>query len=174
MFERYHRELQNFLARKLQDHDTAAELTQESYVRVLTLQQAGEVIADHRALLYRVARNLLIDRVRQERSRDTGSIDTLDEEDSPAAPAHMQPEAEFAALEYAQAMTQAIEALPSRCREAFLLNRFDGLSHQETADRMGISRNMVAQHITRALLACKASDDRYHGRDGASRAGGQS
>lgn len=166
MFERYYRELHNFLARKVNDRDTASDLAQESYVRVLALQQAGEMIGDPRALLYRVARNLLVDRIRHEAVRDLDSLDILSEDESPQAPGHLQPEAQYAALQYVRAMVQAIEGLPPRCREAFILNRFDGLSHQEIAERMGVSRNMVAQHIMRAILVCKACDDRHRGRGG--------
>jgi RNA polymerase sigma factor (sigma-70 family) len=167
MFERYYRELQNFLARKVNDRDTASDLAQESYARVLALQQSGEVIGDPRALLYRIARNLVVDRIRHDAVRDHLSLDVLDEDESPQAPERSQPEAHYAGLQYVQTMLQAIEGLPPRCREAFILNRFDGLSHQAIADRMGISRNMVAQHIMRGILVCKASDDLYHGRSGA-------
>jgi len=167
MFERYYRELQNFLARKVNDRDTASDLVQESYVRVLALQQSGELIGDPRALLYRVARNLMVDRIRHDAVRDLGSLDVLSEDELPHAPGYLQPEAQYAALQYVRAMVQAIESLPPRCREAFILNRFDGLPHQDIANRMGISRNMVAQHIMRGVLVCKACDDRYHGRGGA-------
>ena len=62
-------------------------------------------------------------------------------------------------------MVATIDALPPRCREAFILNRFEGLSHQEVADRMGISRNMVAQHVIRGVLVCKACDECFQKRD---------
>lgn len=166
MFERYYRELQNFLARKVNDADTALDIAQESYARALALQQSGEPIGDPRALLYRVARNLVVDRIRHDAVRDLGSLDVLGEDESPHAPGHLQPEAQYAADQYVRAMVQAIEDLPPRCRQVFILNRFDGLNHQEIADRLGISRNMVAQHIMRGVLACKACDDRHHGRGG--------
>ncbi|MBT0960460.1 sigma-70 family RNA polymerase sigma factor [Denitromonas iodatirespirans] len=171
MFERYYRELKNFLTRKVNDSDTASDLAQESYIRVLALQQSGAVIGDPRALLYRVARNLLVDRARHDAVRGLASLDALGDDQGPHAPTHLQPEAQYAALQYVRAMVQAIESLPPRCREAFILNRFDGLSHQEIADRMGISRNMVAQHIMRGVLVCKACDDRHRDRGGVGQAG---
>ena len=163
MLERYHRELLNFLTRLVSDRDAAADLTQESYVRVLAVQRSGQAIADARGLLYRTARNLVIDRHRRAEVRRHDDIDALADVDQPLAPTHLQPEEFCASGQHAQAMVTVIESLPPRCREAFVLNRFEGLSHQQVADRMGISKNMVTQHVVRALLACQDGEDRFNG-----------
>ncbi|PXW95158.1 RNA polymerase sigma-70 factor (ECF subfamily) [Sphaerotilus hippei] len=159
MLERYHRELLNFLTRHVRDHHTAADLTQESFARVLGAQSAGQVVLDMRALLFRTARNLVIDQHRRHAHRQHEDLAGLGEQEQPPAPRHCQPEESLAQGQQARAVLQAIEALPPRCREAFVLNRFEGLSHQEVAQRMGISKNMVAQHVARALLSCQASLD---------------
>lgn len=164
VLERYHRELLNFLTRFVRDRDTAADLAQESFLRVLRAQHAGEAVLEPRALLYRTARNLAVDQHRRAQVRRHESLEELPHDAQPALPASHQPEEAYASAQYADAMLAVVDRLPPRCREAFVLNRFDGLSHQEVAERMGISRNMVAQHIVRALLECKACDDRFHGR----------
>jgi len=160
----YYKELLNFCARTLKDRDAAADLVQDAYTRFLGAQRSGAAIADPRALLFRTTRNLLTDQHRRAEIRSHQSLEALLEEDQPLAPRHLQPEEILAFSQYAQAIHGAIESLPPRCRQAFLLNRFDGLSHQEVADSMGISRNMVAQHVIRGVLVCKACDDRFHGR----------
>lgn len=164
MAAHYYKELLSFCARNLKDGSAAADLVQEAYARFLSARQSGAAIADPRALLYRTTRNLLTDQHRRAEVRAHVSLDTLLEEDHPPAPRHLQPEEVLAFSQYARAICAAIETLPPRCREAFILNRFDGLSHQEVADQMGISRNMVAQHVIRGVLVCKACDDRFHGR----------
>lgn len=164
MAAHYYKELLNFCARNLKDRHAAADLVQEAYMRFLVAQQSGTAIADSRALLFRTTRNLLIDQHRRAAVRECESLDALAEQDQPLVPRHLQPEEICAFNQYARALYAAIESLPPRCREAFVLNRFDGLSHQEVADRMGISRNMVAQHVVRGVLACKACDDRLRGR----------
>jgi RNA polymerase sigma factor (sigma-70 family) len=165
--ERYHRELLNFLSRQVNDRDTAADLAQESFVRVLSAQTSGQAVWDMRALLYRTARNLVIDQHRRASHRQHEDIHALDEPDQPLAPRHLQPEEVLAYEQQARALVHAIEALPPRCREAFVLNRFEGLSHQEVAERMGISKNMVAQHVGRGILSCQACLDRLAGRTAA-------
>lgn len=163
MFEPYYQELQAFLARKTGDHDMAADIVQESYARVLTMHRSGELVTEPRALLYRVARNLLVDSVRQASFRDLESFEEIsesgDEDLLPAVEAEA-PDSQYAAVQYAMHMGEVIDGLPPRCREAFLMNRFEGLSHEEIARSMGISRNMVSQHIMRALDVCRACDQR--------------
>jgi RNA polymerase sigma-70 factor (ECF subfamily) len=163
VLERYHRELLQFLRRQVGDVETAADLTQESCLRVLSLQSSGQPVLDLRALLYRTARNLVIDQRRRASHRQHEDIDTLAETEQPLAPRHLQPEEMLSCTQQVRALVRAIESLPPRCREAFVLNRFEGLSHQEVADRMSISRNMVAQHVARALVVCQAGLDRAAG-----------
>jgi RNA polymerase sigma-70 factor (ECF subfamily) len=51
-------------------------------------------------------------------------------------------------------LEQAIETLPERQREVFLLNRVEGLDPAAVAARLGISRNMVDKHLRQALVRC--------------------
>lgn len=49
----------------------------------------------------------------------------------------------------------AIDALPTRCREAFLLSKRDGLTYEEIARRLDISVNTVRNHVSKALKILK-------------------
>ncbi|MDR5836283.1 sigma-70 family RNA polymerase sigma factor [Caballeronia sp. LZ034LL] len=154
MVERYYRELLRFLSRRVKDTDTASDIAQESYARVLALHASGTAINDARGLLYRTARNLVIDTFRRASVR-TQHVVELDDDHEPLADPCTQPEHAWEASQRTRMLIGAIEALPPRCREAFMLHRFDGLSHLEIAARMGITRNMVEKHIIRAVLACR-------------------
>lgn len=46
---------------------------------------------------------------------------------------------------------KAIGQLPDKCREAFLLSRYEGLSYKEIAQQLDISVNTVEKHIGKAL-----------------------
>lgn len=157
MFDRYYRELLNYFTRQVKDRDGAADIVQEAYARVLGVQQAGQPIREPRALLYRTARNVLIDQQRHNALRvpdeDPQALDAM------PAPAAQQPEEAYAAQQRVGRLVAAIEALPPRCREAFVLHKLDGLSHAEVAARMGISRNMVERHVMLAVLACRKGRD---------------
>lgn len=154
-FEKYYTELYRFINRKLRDREHAEDMAQETFIRALTVTQP---IRSHRSLLYRIARNLLVDHYRRP---DIASGDAADETDTEqfAAPSYLQPYELIEENQYTELMTRTIEGLPPRCREAFILHRFDGLSQKEVARQMGISINMVEKHIIRAMLACRNSND---------------
>ena len=54
-----------------------------------------------------------------------------------------------------EALAAAIRTLPDRCREILLLRKYHGLSHEEIATRLGITRNTVNAQITIAMLRCR-------------------
>lgn len=156
VFERYYRELLNFLTHKVRDRDVASDLAQESYARVYAAERSGTRVRDPRALLYRTARNLLTDRYR----RDASAAHILEadspevEPDAQQGPDVHEPEAALATRQRFERIAQVVDGLPSRCREAFILVKFDGLTHAETAQRMGISVKTVEMQIQIALRAC--------------------
>lgn len=163
MLERYHRELLNFLSRQVRDRETAADLVQESFVRVLSAQSSGQAVLDMRALLYRTARNLVVDQHRRSEVRRHDDLDGLPDDLHPAAPQHLQPEEVLAAQQVIRAYVATIEALPERCRQAFVLHVFDECNHAQIGQRMGISVSMVEKHIVRAMVACKQCERRLRG-----------
>ncbi len=162
---RYYRELLNFLSRAVNDRHAAADLAQESYLRVLAVQQTGRHVAEPRALLYRTARNLMIDQHR--RSAVRGQVLDTDFDDDAgtdvfgtlAAPAASEPETAAMSAQAVEAMLAVIGQLPLRCREAFILHKFDGLAQAEVARRMGISVTMVERHVKLAMQACRRCQD---------------
>jgi RNA polymerase sigma-70 factor (ECF subfamily) len=45
----------------------------------------------------------------------------------------------------------AVQELPEKCRQVFVLSRFRGMRHKEVAQRCGISTRMVEKHLTRGM-----------------------
>lgn len=158
MLERYYRELLNFLSRKVADRALAADLTQEAYARIYAAQASGTAINNGRALLYQTARNLAVDHHRHRSVRDDVEIaPTGDEPADALGPTGLEPEAALASQQGVLALVTIIDNLPLRCREAFMLSRFEGLTYPQIAQRMEISVKAVEQHIKHALDACERS-----------------
>lgn len=161
MLTRHYRDLLNYCLRMVRNRDAAADLAQESYARVLSMQQSGQAISEPGALLKSVALRAKIDQDRRAVVRQHDDIDELAESSQLASPSHLQPEAVYATGQAMQAYVQTIEALPPRCREAFCMYVFDGLPNREIAERMGVSLSMVNQYISRGKLACAACRDAF-------------
>ena len=75
--------------------------------------------------------------------------------DAVAGPRSLEPDAIVSSREGLAAVLATIDRLPLRCREAFILHKFDGLPQAEVARRMGISVTMVERHIKLAMQACR-------------------
>ncbi|MBT6597860.1 MAG: sigma-70 family RNA polymerase sigma factor, partial [Bacteroidetes Order II. Incertae sedis bacterium] len=60
-----------------------------------------------------------------------------------------------------QKLREWIEEMPSRRREAFMLSRFEGLSHEEIAALMNLAPKTVNNHIVLALQHIRSKLDRY-------------
>lgn len=128
------------------------DVVQESYLRIWRTR-AATPIASAKAFLFTVARHLALDLVRRERRSPLVPVRELDGlfvvDESPDA--H-----EAAALAQNTALlVDAIDALPSRCREIFLLCHVEGLAQKEVAARLGLSENTVAVQSARGLHRCE-------------------
>ena len=150
LFLAHRRELQAYLTEQLRDADTAADLTQETFLRYAELHQNGEASVLHdRSYLYRTAQNLAIDHRRRRARQKTDTIDrdalTRLPEDRPS------PENEADARRKLERLRSAIRELPERTRQVFVLGRLEGLSHREIARRLGISESSVQKHLAKAL-----------------------
>ncbi|MFM2087156.1 MAG: hypothetical protein RLZZ237_2025 [Pseudomonadota bacterium] len=160
MLAHYYQELLNFCWRNLRNREAAADLVQESYLRVLGAEEnarqgGGHAVREPRALLYHTARNLMIDNHRRAALRQHDALDALPETAHPSAPQHLQPEQALEGSQDWRACVDAIDALPPRCRDAFVLHIFEELPHAQIAARMGISVSMVEKHIARGMLSCQ-------------------
>ena len=155
MAARYYNELLRFCSLSVKDPDAARDVVQDAYQRLLSAQADGVTISQPRAFLRQIARRLLVDRYRHERVRQHLDIDSLVEADEPMAPRHWQPEEILASMQVIRAYVAAIEALPPRCREAFILHVFDDMPHAQIAQKMAVSCSMIEKHIVRGMVACK-------------------
>jgi RNA polymerase sigma-70 factor (ECF subfamily) len=147
-------ELLVYLRRRLGDREIAADLTQETLLRMLKYRESPE-IKDRRAMLFRIAHNLVLEYRRAQYRHHAAQHVSLDD----VVPLRMDQPAMETVLDARRAIDRLLNCtlanLPPKCRLAFMLNRFDGLTYPQVAARMGISVKMVEKHITRALVACR-------------------
>lgn len=157
LFHKYREELTRRLVSMVKSHDTAADLVQDTYVRLLRLGEA-RVVEQPRALLHRIAANLAIDHLRKEKN-GAPAFDDMDA--AMAVPSQAaSPERELLAKERFRRCLHVIDQLPPRSREAFVLCRVYGYSYQEIAVRMKISESGVEKLLMRALeQSCQALEE---------------
>ena len=147
-------DLRAFFLVRLRSETEADDLFQELYVKVAAVAPGLE-IEQPLAFLYRQASNLMLDRLRiRKRSsrrdaewRRTHHLagDCEDIADEPTAFDVV------AGRERLTRLTRAVARLPGPVQTVFRMHKFEGLSHKEVAERLGISKSLVEKHMIAAL-----------------------
>lgn len=131
-----------------EDVDAAEDIVQECFVRLWERCSQGMEVSNPRAYLYTAVRNRCLDMLKSKgvpmeslKPYDTyGVIDEEDLEDR----AHIEAR-----------LWTALDSLPEKCREVFILSKRDGLKYEEIAEELHLSVNTVRNQISKALKILK-------------------
>lgn len=143
-------ELVRFLTRR-NGKAAAEDVVQETWLK---LHERGDAESwdEPRAVLFTTAANLGTDVQRREARADR--LFVRDGETPEAPHPGADPQSQVQTESELNSVAAALQGLPAQCREAFLLNRVEGLTHSEIAQRLGVSTKTVQRHIERALRRC--------------------
>ena len=150
LFLAHRHEVHAYLTRKLRDAETAADLTQETFLRYAehTCGRLATVVTHQRSYLYRTAHNLAVDHMRREIRERTDALS--DGEFGGIADDAPSPERTLGGRHDLAIVRSAILELPERTRQIFALARIEGLTYREVADRLQISDSSVQKHLAKA------------------------
>lgn len=156
LYQRHFAELVAFLSRRVASRELATDLVQELFLRLLSRSDLVAGVEHERGYLYRSVRHLASEATRSPRWRDCAiqAPEGPDMEDVPPPESVLEDRQTIARL------IKVVGRLPPRCREVFILHKFEHLSYAEVAERMGISVGSVEKHMARALATCRAEIDR--------------
>lgn len=148
---RYHDSLIRFLRQRLRVKEDAVDIAQEAYIRMLQYE-GSQKIDSPSSMLFRIAINIATDQFRADAARQVSGQVSIDDMELPS----QQPsvDREIAAEQDLELLYQAIEGLPPKCRQVFLLSRAQRMTYPQIAAHCGISIKMVEKHISRALEIC--------------------
>lgn len=152
LYSDHHGWLYGWLRRRLGCAHNAADVAQDTFLRILASREALLGMREPRAYLSTTARRLIIDRARRQ-SIEQSYLEELARtaEDSAGHPSSEDIAIVLQALEQIGA---ALHGLSERAREAFLLHYLEGHTHAAIAGRLGVSTKMVQKYLARALLHC--------------------
>lgn len=157
LYQTHHQWLCGWLRQRLGCVDNAADLAQDTFIRVITQRKATE-LREPRADPSTIARSLMIDMFRR-RYLEQAYLETLALSPEPL---DISPETRALIIETLMEIDRMLDGLGGRTREIFLLAQLDGLSYVEIGRRLNISVNTVKKHAVRALTHCLllADDER--------------
>ncbi len=152
LYQHNRQSLQKFLLRRISDKDLVQDMAQESYLRLLRIDNS-KLIDNPQAYLFTIARNLLNEHYTKKRF-DGGSLDDeasylKDSEES----LQLAPEHESETLHVH--LLKAISVLPRIQQQVLLMHRRDGMTYDEIASHIGTTKGMVKKHLSKAIIQCQ-------------------
>ena len=138
--------LEGWLRRRMGNGSDAADLSQDTFVRLLASSQRIADLQEPRAYLATVGKRLLAN-FYQRRSLEQAYLDALALLPEDCVPS---PEQRWILLETLQALDELLDGLPGPVRRAFLLSQLEGLGYQAIAERLQVSERPIKRSMAQA------------------------
>lgn len=142
--------LQCWLRKRMGNAWDAADLSQDTFVRVLSSAQPLAEVREPRAYLLTVGKRLLSNFYTR-RSLEQAYLEALAQLPPACVPS---PEQRWLLLETLQALDELLDGLPAVVRRAFLWSQLEGLGYQDIAERLKVSERTVKRYMAQAYEHC--------------------
>jgi len=151
LYEQYEGGVEKYVFFITRSKEVTEEIIQDIFISVWKKREKLPALTSFRGYLYQIARNRVISYLRSLKARY--KIVELDE----AAPGSRQTDADHRVLynQYYKMVLDAIELLPGRKREVFNLSLEEDLTLDEIAQRLGLSKSTVKQHLYSATASIR-------------------
>jgi RNA polymerase sigma-70 factor (ECF subfamily) len=146
----HHRWLHGWLRQRLGCTENAADLAQDTFLRLLDKPRDLLAVREPRAYLHTIANGLLINFWRR-RDIERAYLDALALQPEACAPS---PETRALILETLLQVDALLRSLAPRVRQAFLLSQLHGLTYAAIATELGVSERMIKKYMAQAMLQC--------------------
>lgn len=154
LFKNYYPRLCGYAARFVNDREVAKDVIQECFMKIWEKRDALKAVSIT-SLLFTMTRNACLDYLKHlavvEQRRLEYQADVEGEEKLYYADFSCDTEYETLYGELEDQIRYVIDRLPCRCKEVFILSRFEGLKNREIAEKLQISVKAVEKHISKAL-----------------------
>lgn len=147
LYEHYVRHVYGLALRLMKSPEIAQDLTQEVFVRVWVKRSQLLTVQQFRPWLNALTRNMAVDYLRKKVAAPDNEAYLISffTDSAPTV------EEQLALKQLEGAILQAVDQLSPQLKTAFMLSRFEGLTHAEIAQRMNISPITSKSHLVRAL-----------------------
>ena len=149
LYHDHHRWLTGWLRRRLGCPESAADLAQDTFIRVLSAREPALII-EPRAFLTTLAKRVLFNHYRRQ-DLERAYLETLAQMPEMTAPSE---EDKAIILQTLIELDQLLDGLPRLVKRAFLLAQVDGLTYPQIAAELNISVATVKRHLNKAAMRC--------------------
>lgn len=150
LFDFYCKGLLDYSFHIVKDKTVAEDIVQYVWIKVWEKRHSINPELSFKSYLYTAVRNQTLKYIRDTKHKFT----SLESIDSLADGITLQDD-QMHNKETLKFINEAIDHLPDKCREIFMLNRFEGLSYKEITEVLDISINTVKTQMIRALSSLR-------------------
>jgi RNA polymerase sigma-70 factor (ECF subfamily) len=149
---RHRAALHRYLIKFTYGAEDIEDLVQETYVRLYALADY-RAVESPKALLFRIAHNLAVERARSQKTQATDSMADLEQLGvfSTEVPADEQ----LDSRRRFETFCAAVDRLPPLCRRVFVLRKVFKLTHAEISEVLGVSHSTIEKHVAKGLVRCR-------------------
>jgi RNA polymerase sigma-70 factor (ECF subfamily) len=147
LFRTFFPSLVLFAKKFVPDQDTAKEIVHTVFLNLWEKRQQVDTGSPLKSYLFTSVHNRCLNYIRDQKKfdRDEAHFQRLDSTEFSNGVDRLEEQ------ELEQRICDALQALPEKCREIFMLNRFEGLKYAEIAQQLNISVKTVETQMSRAL-----------------------
>lgn len=148
LFRKYYSKLKSFVNKFLHDQEETEEIVEEVFIKIWENRKSIDPDNSLVSYMFKTAQNLSLNALRK-RKIISKSIEILKAESAENVYSYASEDHHIFELE--DNIADAIEKIPSRSKEVFMLSRISGLKYDQIADQLNISIRTVEVHISKAL-----------------------
>ena len=156
LFKTYYPRLRGYASRFVDDEEEVRDLLQESFMHFWEKRDLLKATSVS-SLLFVIVRNACFNLIKHKKLADWQSLDNLEDlsatEDLYCWDFGAAPEHKLLHEELRHQIEEVLSRLPVRCRQVFIMSRFQQLKNKEIAEKLQISTTAVEKHIAKALKA---------------------
>ena len=143
LFEMFFPKVKVFLMKFLKDDVAAEDIAQDIFVKIWDYRETLPDIRSFNTYIYRMTRNAALNHLRSSRTfLDISKMSILDDKDI---------ETEYYTKEKELLIRLAVEQMPPQRQRIFKMSREQGLSNDDIAQKLGITKKTVENNLTLAL-----------------------
>lgn len=153
IFDQHYPPLAKALRRYISDQETCKDIVQDVFVEIWNKRASIEIHTTLYGYLWQATLNKGLNYINTSRRIVLNEPDDWAEEEDNS---EQEIANKLAKENLEQALREAIEQLPEKCRLVFSLSRFEHLSHREISEQLGISTKTIENQITKAMKVLRA------------------
>jgi len=151
LYDHYHQKLYVYILRFVKIPAIAEDILQDVFLKIWEVRQQINPGMSFNGYLYRISRNMVFKLMKKIAADDELRLKVMHQLNNSVEEAHLK----LQWKQYDKMLNDAVNLLPPKRQQVFKLCREQGMKYDEVAEKLGISRNTVKEHMISAMKSVK-------------------